>query len=135
MLSKEITKKLSGYRQQDKRHSIFSEKHFVTETEVQALIEHNPKCGYCDTEVLFTSYSSRDKQQWTLDRIDNDFGHNRGNVVLSCLRCNLKRGNLCSAEKFRFTKQLTIVCKDRTEPTTFKKTERFDAIVKTGTKP
>ena len=30
-------------------------------------------------------------QMWTLDRIDNNIGHNRDNVVISCLACNLQK--------------------------------------------
>ena len=28
--------------------------------------------------------------QWTLDRIDNNIGHSKENVVICCLKCNLK---------------------------------------------
>jgi len=29
--------------------------------------------------------------QWTLERINNDFGHNNDNVVIACLQCNVER--------------------------------------------
>jgi hypothetical protein len=45
------------------------------------------------------------KQQWTLDRIDNDVGHNADNVVVSCLECNLKRGTMDS-DRFKYGKQI-----------------------------
>lgn len=32
----------------------------------------------------------REPKQWTLDRIDNEYGHCVDNIVLSCLECNLK---------------------------------------------
>ena len=53
----------------------------------------------------------RAKKQWTLDRIDNDIGHNNGNVIISCLECNLKRRRT-NMDKFKFTKQLRIVKKN-----------------------
>jgi hypothetical protein len=34
---------------------------------------------------------SRESRQWTVDRIDNDKGHNMDNYHLACLECNLKR--------------------------------------------
>jgi hypothetical protein len=52
----------------------------------------------------------REKRQWTLDRINNDIGHNNDNVVICCLECNLKRGRL-NDEKFKFTKQMKIIKK------------------------
>ena len=126
----EMAKKLSGYRQQDKKHEIFSATFFVSKNDVvQLFAEAGNKCTYCLHEVK-TRYVSKDKKQWTLDRIDNRMGHNRGNVVLCCLECNLKRGNGCTSEQFRFTKQLKIVCCDKkgSEAPTH---ERWDCVVKT----
>jgi hypothetical protein len=50
----------------------------------------------------------REPQQWTLERMDNDFGHNEGNVVIACLSCNLRRRTM-HYERYLFTKQLNIV--------------------------
>jgi len=49
----------------------------------------------------------REPKQWTLDRIDNEYGHSVDNIVLSCLECNLKRRRT-NQNKFVFTKQLKI---------------------------
>jgi hypothetical protein len=51
---------------------------------------------------------SREMKQWSVDRIDNDKGHNIDNFHLACLDCNLKRRRRTD-EKFLFTKQLNIV--------------------------
>ena len=50
----------------------------------------------------------REAKQWTLDRINNDIGHNIDNVLISCLECNLKRRRT-NKDAFLFTKQLVIV--------------------------
>ena len=50
---------------------------------------------------------SREMKQWTLDRIDNNIGHNYDNIVISCLDCNLKR-RLKNKDSFLFTKQLKL---------------------------
>jgi hypothetical protein len=46
-------------------------------------------------------------KQWTLDRIDNDIGHNKKNLVIACLECNLKRKRT-NKDKFMFTKNMKI---------------------------
>jgi hypothetical protein len=53
----------------------------------------------------------REPKQWTVDRINNDLGHNIDNYVLACLDCNLKR-RCRSSDKFLFTKQLNIIRQD-----------------------
>jgi hypothetical protein len=47
-------------------------------------------------------------KQWSLDRINNDIGHNSGNLVVACLECNLKRRRT-NKDAFLFTKNLTII--------------------------
>jgi hypothetical protein len=49
--------------------------------------------------------------QWSVDRINNDLGHNNDNYHLACLECNLKRRRR-SDENFIFTKQLHIIKQD-----------------------
>jgi hypothetical protein len=52
----------------------------------------------------------RESNQWTLERLDNDFGHNKGNVEIACLNCNLRRRTMYH-ERYLFTKELSIVKK------------------------
>jgi hypothetical protein len=54
---------------------------------------------------------SREMSQWSVDRINNDLGHNNNNFHLACLDCNLKRRRRTD-EKYLFTKQLNIVKQD-----------------------
>jgi hypothetical protein len=107
-----ISKKLSGYRSQDKKWNIYSEYHFITAEHVSHMLQScNYTCYYCQIPVK-QEYTVRDPEQWTLDRIDNTMGHNKENVLISCLGCNLKRRNR-SVKKFLFTKQLVITkCSD-----------------------
>ena len=61
---------------------------------------------------MFVLYENvRDPKQWSVDRINNDLGHNNDNYVLACLDCNLKR-RCRSSDKFLFTKQLNIIKQD-----------------------
>lgn len=53
--------------------------------------EASNKCKWCSKECKFVGYDNRDIDQWSIDRIDNNYGHIQGNIVLSCLHCNVKR--------------------------------------------
>jgi hypothetical protein len=50
----------------------------------------------------------REPTQWTIDRIDNIKGHNKNNIVLACLKCNLSR-KCRSEQSFKMTKQMNLV--------------------------
>jgi len=65
------------------------------------------KCYYCKEEVYILYKNIRENLQWTLDRVDNDLGHINDNLVISCLKCNLKRRKQNDIA-FLFTKQLDI---------------------------
>ena len=76
------------------------------------LLECELKCHYCKEAMVILYDISREMKQWSVDRIDNDKGHNNDNFHLACLECNLKRRNRTD-EKFLFTKQLNIVKHDK----------------------
>lgn len=47
-------------------------------------------CYVCADEMLLTN-GKRDPKQVSINRIDNSIGHIKGNVVLTCLHCNMKQ--------------------------------------------
>ena len=103
---KEITKKISGYKRQDIDKEIYSKDTFISlEGVIEKLLCSKLKCFYCkcDCELIYENILS--KHQWTLDRIENDAGHNADNVVICCLECNLRRGTMDSG-RFKYGKQL-----------------------------
>ena len=105
----ELKKKLNGYKSQDIDKKMYSENEFINyENLLELLVKSKLNCYYCKCKMLLMYNNVRDKQQWTLDRIDNSIGHNNENLVISCLECNLKRRRLDS-DKFKFTKQMKIV--------------------------
>ena len=86
-------KKISGYKAQDKKDEERTIEGIITEEEVlEKLVGAKLKCHYCCENMKLLYNISRDPKQWTLDRIDNEQGHNVGNVKISCLECNVKRG-------------------------------------------
>jgi hypothetical protein len=112
IMTQQIQKKISSYKQQDLLKKHFSESEFLTfENVVEKLVECNLQCYYCQKEMAILYDISREMLQWSVDRIDNDKGHNIDNYHVSCLECNLKRRRRTD-EKFRFTKQLQLVKQD-----------------------
>ncbi len=66
------------------------------------------KCYFCNCEMLLIYELTREMKQWTIDRINNEVGHNNDNFIIACLECNLKRKNK-NVDSFLFTKQLNII--------------------------
>lgn len=107
----ELKKKWQGYKQQDKRHSIYHEKYFIDfDSMIDKMVASKMKCFYCDVACLFIYSESYENSQWTLDRIDNNKGHTCENTVISCLQCNLARGNI-DHERFKESKKICIIRK------------------------
>ena len=104
---REIDMKRKAYIYQDKHHKIYDPRYTVTTDRiVELLVSADLLCHYC-REICQVAYKeSMCRRQWTLDRIDNNYGHNDTNVVIACLDCNLKRGTMDS-ERFRMGKQFT----------------------------
>ena len=104
----DISKKLSSYKQQDILKNRYEKDIFIKYTDLVNMLDINKlKCHYCLNNVYILYDIKRDNKQWTLDRIDNQKGHNINNVVISCLECNLKRRNT-NKDAFMFTKNLII---------------------------
>lgn len=112
LFKKEIITKIGCYKQQDISKNMLNETDFITFDEVIIKL-HECKlcCFYCNeiTQILYKLV--REQKQWSLDRINNDLGHNTNNVVIACLSCNLKRRRQ-SSDAFAFTKQLVLTKSD-----------------------
>jgi len=108
-----IKTKIYGYKHQDIIKKIFNESEFINFEEVVSLLKNSEmKCCYCSCEVYLLYEFVREFKQWSLDRIDNYRGHNKNNLVVACLECNLKRRRT-NKEAFMFTKNLTITCEGK----------------------
>jgi hypothetical protein len=111
LIKQQLERKLTNYKQQDINKKIYDSTNIINFDEtLQKLIESNLLCYYCNKEILVLYEIVRENYQWTLDRIDNSLGHNKNNVLISCLQCNLKRRKR-GKDAFLFTKQLQIVKK------------------------
>jgi hypothetical protein len=103
----EIKNKISSYKSQDISKDILSSDFITFEYVIDLLRGSNLTCYYCYQPVYILYEMVRENMQWTLDRINNDEGHNKDNVIISCLECNLKRRNQ-NSNSFLFTKNLKI---------------------------
>ena len=106
-----INKKIKGYENQDIKKDKLNKKKLIKYDDLlEILVISKLKCYYCKCDCLLMYDNVREKKQWTLDRLDNEEGHNRDNVVVSCLECNLKKGTI-DDKKFKFAKQMRIIKK------------------------
>ena len=109
LITSHIKMKICGYRQQDILKKKLKEDCLVKFNEViDLLIESKMKCKYCSQEVYILYERVREMKQWSLDRINNDIGHNSGNLLIACLECNLKRRRT-NKDAFMFTKNMVII--------------------------
>ena len=101
--------KLDGYARQDVEKNMHESSLFITlDATIELLLVGKLRCTYCREccELIYKDVMA--PKQWTLDRLNNDYGHNHNNVVLSCLAFNLQRRTM-DAERFKFGKQLRII--------------------------
>ena len=104
-----ISKKCTGYKQQDVSNTIYDTKWFIPHDEVlELLVASKLTCYYCRKACYVHYVEPFCQEQWTLERFSNDHGHNRNNVVIACLKCNLARGTK-SSDKFKLGKQLRFI--------------------------
>jgi hypothetical protein len=112
ILKQEIERKLSSYKQQDLLKKKYNENQFLDiDTTIKKIIDVNMCCFYCNCQVIILYEIVRELTQWSVDRINNDEGHNKDNFVIACLNCNIKRRNT-NSNKFLFTKQLNLIKTD-----------------------
>lgn len=109
MMIQQIQQKINGYKSQDLDKLLFLNAEFVDlDHTIDLLKKSGLKCYYCKQDVKILYEHVREPKQWSLERIDNDYGHNKNNVEIACLSCNLRRKTMYH-ERFIFTKQLNIV--------------------------
>ena len=89
---KELKKKHSSYKSQDKQKHKYDEMHHITLSQlIEKLKDSNLQCYYCRKEVMLLYNQKKEKLQWTLERLNNHLGHYKDNTCIACLKCNLGR--------------------------------------------
>jgi len=112
IILRHISIKIQSYKTQDQKNKILDTIHFVDiEFVINLLKKSKMRCFYCKEWVQLLYQHVREPKQWTLERINNDIGHNKDNVEIACLSCNLRRRCMYH-ERFLFTKQMKIIKSD-----------------------
>ena len=107
LMKQHIYKKIESYKHQDSLKNRATN-NFIMVEDVIELLKQQMVCYYCSENVVVLYKMRREPKQWTLDRIDNELSHEKKNVVISCLGCNLER-RCKNKDKFDFTKKMKIV--------------------------
>lgn len=98
-----IMQKIRGYKSQDRQKGLMNDLMFIDYDYVVFLLQQL-SCFYCKNTVSLLYENIRDPNQWTLERINNSIGHDKKNVVISCLSCNVRRRTM-HYKKYLLTKQ------------------------------
>ena len=100
--------KHSGYRSQDTIKKKYDPTRFIQIPDlINILAASNLSCFYCRKWTTLFYENVRDPRQWSLERLSNAEGHNRDNVVIACLECNMRRRTMYY-ERYIATKQLRV---------------------------
>jgi len=111
IILQQLKYKIGGYMNQDKlKKKLCLEKFVTLQVVIELLKTSDRKCYYCKEETELLYENVREPKQWTLERLNNDFGHNSDNVVISCLSCNLRRRTMAS-ERYIQTKAMAKIVK------------------------
>ena len=107
-ITQQLKIKHSSYKSQDKKKKRYDEEQHITyEGLLQKLLDSKLKCYYCSKDINLVYRNKNEKDQWSLERFNNNVGHYSSNTCISCLRCNLQRRN-DNHEYFKQSKQMTI---------------------------
>lgn len=87
LFNKQCMKKIYAYRAKDfKRWGIAGDISIKDIEEM--LIRQNKRCYVCKEIVLLDSWTNNCLYQFSIDRINEHFPHDRNNFLISCYHCN-----------------------------------------------
>jgi hypothetical protein len=111
LLCKLLSTKRQGYKSQDIQKNLFEQNKFISVDGIRnLLVTSRLICFYCNLPVKLIYKYARDPKQWSLERVDNSYGHNTDNVVIACLDCNVRRRTMFQ-ERYKKTKEMYNVVK------------------------
>lgn len=84
-----VEAKLSGHRDYDMKHKM--EFNMGYEDVLKRFKAQGGMCCRCGIDLKTKNYAKNDPQQFSIDRVNEELGHTKGNVVLTCWGCNRMR--------------------------------------------
>lgn len=93
LLRVKILDKIAGHKSADMKRGFDVNEMIDFEFCWVLILRSKGKCFYCERDCKFLDYKPHQQNQFSFDRIDSEQGHNIHNeIVLSCLNCNIKKG-------------------------------------------
>ena len=84
-----IINMIRASKQKDKKYNRYNQTEFIDKCFVKNLIEDSEnKCYYCSCDLQYLIYQGN---LATIERLDNNIGHIKGNCVIACRTCNYSR--------------------------------------------
>ena len=84
-----IKVKINHCIQSDRRRHFDINNEYMTFDDVNNLVKNSDgRCPYCNTMMKFSNYVEFEKTQFTINRIQNEYPHIKGNINLCCWDCN-----------------------------------------------
>ena len=76
-------------KQSDKKTNRYDPVNFIDYCFVENLIDDcDDRCFYCNCELQYVNYTGN---LATIERLNNEIGHIKGNCVIACRNCNLSK--------------------------------------------
>ena len=77
LAKREISKKINGYKSQDIQKELLDLNRLISlDQTIEKLMVSKLKCFYCKDNCELLYKNTLAKKQWTLDRVNNEYGHN-----------------------------------------------------------
>lgn len=108
-----VAARLRSYARQDEKMLRPSDENIRVD-QALAKLKQQPTCTYCERPVLLFTDARRDPAMWTFDRKENHVPHTERNVVVCCLKCNLKKRRQ-DTDKFLFAERLAHIVRREAE--------------------
>ncbi len=87
-----ITLKIRTCRNEDKQKN---REFNIDKDYIKVLIEETKNiCKYCKENIKFEWEEANDRKQFTINRLNNNIGHIKGNVEICCMDCNIRLANM-----------------------------------------
>ena len=106
-IKRSIEIKISSYKQQDIKKNRDISNIISYEESILKLLLSKLICYYCSEYITLVYENVRQSEQWTFDRINNNISHTNENIVVCCLKCNIKRKTL-NSDNFKLSTNLKI---------------------------